>query len=380
MFSKRIDLFSLLGFRVSLDLSWFILAVLIVWSLAEGYFPQVVEGIDARAAFWMGIGGALGLFASIIFHEFSHAIIARRFDIPIAGITLFIFGGVAEMKEEPPNARSEFYMAIAGPIASYILAAAFWGVAQALPPATAEAPVQALFSYLALINVVLATFNLIPAFPLDGGRVFRAAMWGWTGDLQRATRYGATAGRVFGGFLIALGALSIVAGNFVGGMWQALIGFFIIAAASSTEMRMTLQKQLSDLPVRNIMARQPVTVPAETTVEDLIEDYFYRYNHKLFPVVRNDRFVGSVKIDDVGKIARDDRARQTAGDILRDDSEVRRITPDTPVLDALNRMQEQNTSRLVVTDGDKPVGIVTMRDVMTCLAIRREVDTGPARS
>jgi len=246
MFGKKIDLFSILGFRVSLDFTWFFLAILIVWSLSWGYFPAVIDGLNRNTALVLGVVGALGLFFSILFHEFSHAIVARRFDIPITGITLFIFGGVAELEKEPPSAKSEFLMAIAGPIASYVLAVVFYTIAVVLPPATAAMPIAAVFSYLALINTVLATFNLLPAFPLDGGRVFRAAIWWWSDDLERATSLAAGTGRILGTFLMVLGLFSVVSGNFVAGMWQALIGLFIIGAARSSEVQIVRRQIIWD--------------------------------------------------------------------------------------------------------------------------------------
>ncbi len=373
MFTNKIDLFTIMGFRVSLDLTWFVLAILIVWSLAGGYFPSVIEGIDTGTAVVLGIAGALGLFVSIILHEFSHAIVARRYDIPIKGITLFIFGGVAEMEDEPPSAKSEFLMAIAGPIMSFVLALLFQSIAMALPGAADESPLVALFAYLALINAVLAIFNLVPAFPLDGGRVLRAAIWWWTGDLGRATRIGAGTGRFLGSVLVALGFLNALTGNFVAGMWQALIGLFIIGAARSTETRMTMTSLLEDIPVRRLMVAHPIAVPDDTPVDYLIENYFYRFNHKVFPVLRDGVLMGCVRLDDVGRVPPEERARRTAGDILAADSAARTVGPDTPVLEAMNVMQAHNVSRLMVAEAGELVGMLTMRDIVAHVGIRREL-------
>ena len=376
MFTKKFELFSILGFRVSLDLTWFILAVLIVWSLAEGYFPAVIDGLDRGTALTLGVAGALGLFFSIVFHEFSHAIVARRYDIPIKGITLFIFGGVAEMEDEPPSAKSEFLMAIAGPIASYVLAALFYLLAMAVPGPGSEVPLVALFAYLGLINLILATFNLVPAFPLDGGRVLRAAIWGWTGNLSRATRIGAGTGRVLGALLVALGFLNAVNGNIIAGMWQALIGLFIIGAARSTEMRMTMTSLLEDVPVGRLMVRHPVTVPDDTPVDYMIENYFYRFNHKIFPVLRDGHLIGCVRLDDVSKVPPEERGRRVAADILSNDSAERTIGPDRSVMEALSLMRELNVSRLMVAEGDELVGLLTMRDIMSHVSIHEQLEPG----
>lgn len=373
MFVRRIELFSILGFRVSLDFSWFLLALLVVWSLARGYFPSVIDGLGTDAALVLGLIGALGLFLSIILHEFSHALVARQFDIPIAGITLFIFGGVAEMEEEPPSAKSEFLMAIAGPVASYVLAALFYGLALLLPPATAEAPAGAVFSYLGLINLVLATFNLVPAFPLDGGRVFRAAIWWWTGNLAKATGAAAATGRLLGTLLMVLGVFSVVSGNFIAGMWQALIGLFIIGAARSSEMHMILNEVFRDVPVRQIMVEHPVTVPADTPVEEIIERYFYRHGHKVFPVVQGSRLLGCLRLEDIGRIPVEDRQGLTATDVLTRDGMQRTVTAESTVSDALDIMRKQNSSRLLVTRKGRLEGMVTMRDIMNHVAVRQEI-------
>ena len=188
MFGKRITLFRLLGFEVKIDASWLIIAVLITWSLARAVFPAYFEGLSGATYILMGIVGALGLFSSIVVHEFSHSLVARRFGLSMKGITLFIFGGVAEMEEEPPTAKAEFFMAIAGPAASVVLGGVLLGITVLGTRYGWPNPVIGVLSYLWTINLVLAAFNLLPAFPLDGGRVLRSALWGFTGRLAWATR------------------------------------------------------------------------------------------------------------------------------------------------------------------------------------------------
>jgi Zn-dependent protease len=375
LLTRRIDLFTILGFRVGLDLSWFIIAVLVTWSLATGYFPGVLPGIDAQAAWWLGAAGALGLFASILLHEFAHAIVARRFDIRIRGITLFIFGGVAEMEDEPPDARSEFFMAAAGPVMSFALAALFWVVAGLFPGGLAGA----LFGYLALINLVLAIFNLVPAFPLDGGRIFRAAMWGWTGDYARATRIAAALGRGFGTLLIVLGVWNLVSGASFAGIWQALIGLFVISAAGSSEAQMTLRTGLEGLRVRDLMVRNPIAVPHDTPLARVVEDYFYRHRHTVFPVVRHGRFTGCIRIEDVGRIPEAARAGRTAEDVLPE-GEAATVPPGAPAMEALRVMQSRGTSRLMVVEDGMLRGVLTMRDVMAHLTIRNELEARRLRT
>ena len=208
MSGKRFKLFELLGFEVKIELSWLVLAALLTWSLATNVFPANREGLAKATYWWMGVAGTLGLFASVVFHELCHSLVARRFDLPITGITLFIFGGVAEMEDEPPSARSEFLMALAGPASSAMLGLTFFGLSLLGSGADWSDPVGVVLGYLASLNGSLAVFNLLPAFPLDGGRVLRAILWGAKKDLSWATRI---ASRIGSG----LGILMMVVGLFV---------------------------------------------------------------------------------------------------------------------------------------------------------------------
>ena len=212
MFEHRVTLFKLFGFEVRVDASWLFLALLITWTLATGYFPYQQPHLRTADYWWMGIASALGLFVSIVLHECSHSVVARRFGLPMKGITLFIFGGVAEMGEEPPNAKTEFLMAIAGPITSIVLGGIFYVVYQ-IGKTVWPVPVTAVIAYLAGINWLLAAFNLIPAFPLDGGRVLRSALWYWRGNLGSATKVASQAGSAFGIILIVLGGVAVVGGQ-----------------------------------------------------------------------------------------------------------------------------------------------------------------------
>ncbi|HSA95461.1 MAG TPA: site-2 protease family protein, partial [Acidobacteriota bacterium] len=207
MFGKSVKLFKLFGFEVKVDWSWLILGALIVWSLATGPFRSSSPGLDPADYWIMGVAGAIGLFLSIVFHEFWHSFVARRFGLDMKGITLFLFGGVSEMGDEPPNPGSEFFLALAGPVSSVILAALLLGLTALLGGPGVSSPVVGVLRYLALLNFILAGFNLLPAFPLDGGRVLRAVLWGAWNDLRRATRVAASIGGLLGGALMVLGAL-----------------------------------------------------------------------------------------------------------------------------------------------------------------------------
>ena len=261
MFTRSFPLFSIFGFRISIDLSWFILAALIVWSLATDLFPQNPPDRSTQVYYIMGTVAALGMFASIVFHELAHSLVARIYGIKIAGITLFIFGGVAELEDEPPTPKSEFLVAIAGPISSVVLGGALYLLATLLE--TSSPPeVLAVLSYLTVINIVLAVFNLIPAFPLDGGRMLRAALWWRQGDLRKATRLASLMGAALGIALMAFGAYNAFDGAVVGGMWQMLIGYFVFNAAGNARRQTEIVERLRGVSVRQLMRTLPPHVPA----------------------------------------------------------------------------------------------------------------------
>lgn len=234
MFNNSFKIFKLLGFEVKIDISWIVIAFLVAWSLSTGLFPFEYKGLTAGTYWIMGIAGALGLFVSIIVHEFTHSLIARKNGIPMKGITLFIFGGVAEMGDEPPGPGAEFRMAIVGPIASAVLSLIFYFIYGAM--GDKSRPYAGVIGYLAMINGVLAVFNMLPAFPLDGGRVLRSILWKIKNNLDWATKVSSAIGSGFGMLLIILGVISFIRGNFIGGMWWFLIGLFLRNAAKSSRV------------------------------------------------------------------------------------------------------------------------------------------------
>jgi Zn-dependent protease/CBS domain-containing protein len=371
MFGRRFRLFELFGFAVHVDLSWVFLAALIIWTLATGLFPHSYPDLASSSYWWMAAAAALGLFASIVLHEMSHSIVARRYGIPMRGITLFIFGGVAEMNDEPPSPKSEFVMAIAGPIASYLLAGILFAVAAAF---AWPRPLSGVLEYLVWINAVLATFNMVPAFPLDGGRVLRSALWAWKKNLRRATRIASRVGTGFAFFLIALGVLAFFTGNVVGGFWWILIGLFIRGASQQSYQQLLVRQALADEPVERFMNRNPITVPPDTPIARLVEDYIYEHHFKMFPVVDDGRLVGCVTTRDVKQLPRDQWQHRTVGDIARTCAAYNTISPGTSAIAALTGMNRHQVSRLLVADGDRLHGIVALRDLVSFLALKLDME------
>jgi len=374
MFGRSIKLFNLFGFEVSIDLSWLIIAVLVSWSLAAGLFPYLYHGLPPKTYWLMGIVGALGLFLSVIFHEFCHSLVARRLGLPMKGITLFIFGGVAEMGDEPPSAKVEFWMAIAGPISSLGLAGAFYLIYLQAVSTGWPLPVYGVIRYLSYINVLLAVFNLLPAFPLDGGRVLRSILWGAWNDLRRATRVSSIIGSGFGIVLIAMGILQFIGGDFIAGLWWFLIGMFIRGAAQMSYQQLLVRNALEGEPVRRFMNLNPITAPGSITVEQLVEDYIYKYHFKMFPVVEDERLVGFITTRQVKEVPREQWNRVTIGEIAKTGSHENTISPEVDAVKALALMHKTGNSRLLVVEGNRLVGILTLKDLMAFLSLKVELE------
>ena len=230
MFRHTIPIGRIFGISVDLDYSWFLVLGLLTWMLAVSYYPAEFAGWSAAQYWFVGLATALMLFVSVLIHELGHAVVAKKYGMPVPRIVLFIFGGVSEIGGEPPNASAEFWIAVVGPIVSFVLAAFFWEIE---PLLYSWPQLYALAKYLSLLNLILGVFNLIPGFPLDGGRVMRAVLWFFTGKYRRATAIAATTGRFIGFLLIFLGVWQALRGNFIGGLWTAFIGWFLESAAAS---------------------------------------------------------------------------------------------------------------------------------------------------
>lgn len=375
MFGQRIKLFKLLGFEVRVDWSWIIIAILIAWSLSKGLFPSYYKNLSTQTYWWMGIIGAAGLFLSIIVHELSHSLVARKYGLPMKGITLFIFGGVAEMEEEPPSARAEFMMAIAGPLSSILIALVFYGIQAAGKQAGVAAPVTGVVGYLAMINGILAGFNLLPAFPLDGGRVLRSILWGVKKNLRWATYISSRIGSGFGIFLILLGVIQVFRGNFIGGMWWFLIGMFLQRAATMSYQQLVTRKALEGEPVRRFVKTEAVTVPPSISLEHLVEDYVYKHHFKMFPVVEDtDRLLGCVTTKQVKEIPREEWGQKTVGEIAAQCSPENTIEPQADAMKALSLMNRTGNSRLMVVENKRLVGIITLKDLLELLSLKVELE------
>jgi Zn-dependent protease/CBS domain-containing protein len=374
MFGKRFRLFKLMGFEVGVDLSWIVLAILIAWSLSTGLFPFQYKNLSTATYWMMGIVGAIGLFLSIIAHEFSHSLVARKSGMPMKGITLFIFGGVAQMDEEPPSARDEFWIAVVGPLSSIAIGAVFYGLYRLVPAMGWPQAVGGVLAYLAFINGLLAVFNLIPAFPLDGGRILRSILWKAKGNLKWATRIASQIGGGFGIFLIILGVMRFLAGNFIGGMWFFLIGLFIQNAAKMSYQQLVVRKALEGENLRRFMNTDPVTVKPGMSVQELVDDYILQHHYKMLPVVNSHQLLGCVTMKQVKQIPREEWPKKTVSDLAEQCSPENTISPDVDAVEALAQMRRNNTSRAMVVENDRLVGVVALKDLLEFLSLKVELE------
>lgn len=354
---------TIMGIPIRLHFSWFIVFGLITWSLSTHYFPKAAPELPV-ASYWIkGILASLLLFASVAFHELSHSYIAKKYHIPITSITLFIFGGVAQMKGEPPHPKAEFRMAIAGPLSSFFLSGLFFLVSVNTGGGT-----KALFSYLAQINFILGAFNLIPGFPMDGGRVLRSVLWSRTKDYFYATQKAANFGQRIALFFLLFGMFLIFTGS-SGGLWLLLIGWFLYLAAQSSQQQATLQEALSNIKVKNVMARDIVTVNSSIPIGEAVDKYFLRYGYGGFPVMDGGKFLGIITLKEIKNVPREDWSKVKVSDILVPHNKKWEISHDSDVMKALLLMIQEDKGRIIVMENDNVVGLITRNGIARYLQI-----------
>jgi len=375
MIGKGVKLTEILGIEIWVDFSWLVIFALVTWSLAGGFFPREYPGLSSMTYWIMGAFSAVLLFICVLLHELSHSYVAQRSGISVPRITLFIFGGVAQIADDPKNAKTEFNVAVAGPICSFFLALVFWILAK-FDFVALNVQVLAIFEYLAFINVALAIFNLVPGFPLDGGRILRAYLWNRWGDVRRATHTVSRIGSWFGIGLIVLGLLSFFLGNYVGGIWFVFIGIFLNQAAKSG-YRMTLAKDvLSGVKVRDLMTAKVISVLASITITELVENYFHHYIFISFPVVNETgELLGLVSVKQVKDVPQEMRNQKTVENIMMESSNINVLNPEDEALSAVSLLMKDELGRAPVVEDKKLVGILTRRDIMTFLSIKYDLGT-----
>ncbi len=354
---------SLFGIEIRIDYSWFIIFFLILWTFTMGVFPASFPGLAGGTYLAMGAVGTLLFFASLLAHELSHSIVARSKGIPVEGITLFIFGGMAHTGAEFERPGDEFVIAGVGPLSSLLIALLFGALAWLGVQAGWSVAVVGVAQYLAFINLVLALFNLLPGFPLDGGRLFRAALWKYTGDLRRATRAASLGGKVLGFLLIALGVMQLFFGNLIGGMWAILIGWFVRSAAQASYTHHLLRSSLRGVRARDIMTADPQTVPAEATLEQFVAEYLFRGGHHGYPVTEGESPVGIITLRRVKEIPREEWSQRTVGQAMAPAEDGMLAHPDASMDRVLEQIEGSPAGRVLVTREGQLAGIITRSDV-----------------
>jgi Zn-dependent protease len=378
---RTITLFHVRGIRIAVDWSWFFVLFLIIFLLSQFYGDVVGESSASTTPFVLALVSAAGFFGSIVLHELGHAFVAMRNGIGIESIQLWIFGGVARMDRESDSPGTEFKVAIAGPAVTLAIAvvlvlagtiAVGWaelshalGLAVSLGIDHTVPGVVAMIAWLATINLFLLVFNLLPAFPMDGGRVARAIAWRRTGDRTAATRFAAKLGRIFGYLFIGGGILMVAEGDVFGGIWLALIGTVINSSASAASMQTAISGRIEGVRVYDVMDREPVAIPGELSVERALDEYFLRYRWPWFPVVGDaHRFLGLLERDRADEVPEVSRATSLVSDLLEQGDDIYKISDDAPLDTLLGNQNLRRFGALMAVDADGRLsGVITAEQV-----------------
>jgi Zn-dependent protease len=363
--TETFSLGRIVGVRIGVNWSVVVIFTLIVVGLSAGRFPVLHPDEDTFAYVAAGLAAGIVFFASLLAHELAHAVVARRNGVAVEGITLWLLGGVAKLSGEPPNPGADLRIAGIGPLVSVVLAVVFGVVAVLFDAVGLPGLVVGVMAWLALINAVLAVFNLIPAAPLDGGRILRAFLWWRTGDRTRAAVGAARSGRTFGWALIALGAAIALFGGGFGGIWIALIGWFITSAARAEEEHALVGEALGGVRVADVMTPAPVVAPADTSVQAFIDEWVFRHRHSTFPLVdAAGRLHGLVTLQRVKSVPPDQRLTTRLIDLALPIDQVVLTSPNESLSDVMGRMSANPVGRALVMDEGRMVGILSPTDVM----------------
>jgi Zn-dependent protease/CBS domain-containing protein len=371
MTGNSVRLGRLFGVEVKLDYSWFIVLILTTWSLAGEYFPRLYPGWPS-SVYWL-IGGLTSVlfFSSVLAHELAHSVVSQAYGVPVRDITLFIFGGAAQISEEPKSARDEFLMALVGPLTSLGAAALFgllWWVGSDISPY-----LRALASWLAGINVSLALFNLVPGFPLDGGRVFRAALWALTGNLRTATRLASGLGRLIAYGFIFVGVLQIFGGNWTNGLWMAFIGWFLENAATVSYRRVALREMLAGHTVREVMTSECQLIPATLTLDAFVDGVLLATGRRCFPVQEGGQLQGLLTLHRVKRVPRERWRDTRVAEAMIPRAELKTVSPVDELNVVLDRMAAEDVNQLVVVDDGQLVGMVARDNLLNFIRTRAEL-------
>jgi Zn-dependent protease len=367
LFHATVSLGRIAGVEVGMNWSWLVIVGLIVWSLAAGVFPEQSPGLSDATYVAMGAGAAVLFFACLVAHELGHAVQARREGMQIEGITLWVFGGVARFAGMFPSAGAEFRIALAGPLVTVVLGVALLGGAALVPLPSA---IDGVVTWLGSVNLFLLAFNMLPALPLDGGRALRAALWHRSGDFSRATRTAGLLGRGFGQAMIVAGLLLFLYGA-PGGLWLALIGWFLTGAAAAESQLAEMRRVLGDHTVRDAMVVDPVTAPADATLQTFMDEVFTRSRHAAYPVTSAGEVIGEITFRSVAALPAREWPRRRVRDTMIPLAETLVLDEDAPLFPAAVALMRRPPNRALVTTNGRISGMLSITDVSRLLELRR---------
>jgi Zn-dependent protease/CBS domain-containing protein len=358
------------GIDIGIHYTWIFIFIFFSWTLAQIYFPQQFPEWST-ATYWVtGVIATLFIFVSVLLHELAHSLVARRRGIPVHSITLFILGGVSNLEEEPKKPKAEFAMAIVGPVTSLVLAVILWGLSQ-LPP-DKSTPLAAILSYMAVINLFLGIFNLLPGFPLDGGRVLRSILWGSTGSLVRATNIAARVGQFFGWALIGLGIFIMISASLFNGLWIAFIGWFLNSSADASRKEITLRERLSHIKVRELIVPTPETITPETTVAEMVSNIFSKKHGRAVPVCQDDRLIGIVTITDVKAIPQERWSGTPVAQIMTREP-LYTVSPEDNLNVVMKILAQHDINQVLIKQQERCAGLLSRADIIRHLQFSQEL-------
>ncbi len=358
------------GINIRLDYSWFLVFLFITWSLANNYLPSQYPSKPVNFYWIIGGVSALSLYLSILIHELAHSTIAKRSGLDINNITLHFFGGVAQIDEESTNPKTEAYMAMVGPFTSIVVGGLFLVLYYTLGVPDA---VEAVLRYAGYVNIGLALFNMLPAFPMDGGRVLRAILWKRSGNLIRSTRTASTVSNVIGVVFMMIGFYGIFSTGSFDGLWLIFIGLFINSSSKMGLSQTIISEALGEITVREIMTGEVRTVEADASIKRAVDEWFSVHKHQGYPVVEDGRLVGIITIEDVRNVDPDRGDSVRVRDVMKARDELVTISPDERASDALMLMSSRDVGRLPVVEEGKLVGIITRSDIGKTIQLRTEL-------
>jgi Zn-dependent protease len=362
------------GIDVYINVSWLIILVLLTFSLATDWFPTTYPGQSFSIYFVLGFIATILLFVSVLLHELAHSLVARRRGLSVKNIVLFVFGGVSNIEQEPKSAGVEFQMAFVGPLTSLLIGAISYGLF--LLVARGPGPLAATLSYLAVANILLGVFNLLPGFPLDGGRVLRSVVWWITGSASKATRVATTVGSIVA-FLFILGGIWLFfTGAAISGIWFGFIGWFMLSAAQAARTQMTLEESFHDATVAQMMKLDPLTVPANISLQKLVDEYFLPLGLRSALVMQGDQLAGLISLGDIRHVPRDQWSQTPVGFSMTPVERLQVASPQQRLKEVLPMMISQDINQLPVLQDGRLVGVLSRDAIIRSLEIRRGLGLG----